>query len=112
MSRLLFAIALCMAMQAATAEAEAAALPQAQATTAAAAVAAVSVVQASLSLPEQEAKGSQPAKSTPAMKASLKPGDQKEERESGHRPTTGAMLLAALALMTGIALRRWGAGQQ
>ncbi|MGZ5887541.1 MAG: hypothetical protein ACXWKI_11415 [Ramlibacter sp.] len=29
-----------------------------------------------------------------------------------HRPTTAAMLLAALALMTGIALRRWGAGQQ
>ncbi|WP_427913217.1 hypothetical protein ACPWT1_21785 [Ramlibacter sp. MMS24-I3-19] len=28
------------------------------------------------------------------------------------RPTTAAMLLAALALMTGIALRRWGAGQQ
>lgn len=29
-----------------------------------------------------------------------------------HHPTTAAMLLAALALMTGIALRRWGAGQQ
>ena len=29
-----------------------------------------------------------------------------------HQPTTPAMLLAALALMTGIALRRWGAGQQ
>jgi len=29
-----------------------------------------------------------------------------------HRPTTAVMLLAAFALMTGIALRRWGAGQQ
>ena len=29
-----------------------------------------------------------------------------------HRPTSGAMLLAALILMTGIALRRWGAGEQ
>lgn len=29
-----------------------------------------------------------------------------------HRPTSGAMLLAALVLMTGIALRRWGAGEQ
>lgn len=28
------------------------------------------------------------------------------------RPTTAAMLLAALALMTGIALRRWGSSQQ
>lgn len=28
------------------------------------------------------------------------------------RPATAAMLLAALILMTGIALRRWGAGEQ
>lgn len=34
--------------------------------------------------------------------------DSSDERH----PTTPAMLLAALALMTGIALRRWGAGQQ
>lgn len=36
------------------------------------------------------------------------PADEGQE----HRPTTAAMLLAALALMTGIAVRRWGAGQQ
>jgi hypothetical protein len=29
-----------------------------------------------------------------------------------HRPTTAAMLLAAVILMTGIALRRWGVGEQ
>lgn len=29
-----------------------------------------------------------------------------------HRPTTAAMLLAAVILMTGIAARRWGAGEQ
>jgi hypothetical protein len=29
-----------------------------------------------------------------------------------HRPTTAAMLLAAVVLMTGIALRRWGVGEQ
>jgi hypothetical protein len=39
--------------------------------------------------------------------ASHKPADEPE-----HRPTGIAMLLAAVALMTGIALRRWGARDQ
>ena len=45
---------------------------------------------------------------------SLQPGSSGTQPASGqeHRPTTAAMLLAALILMTGIALRRWGAGEQ
>ena len=47
---------------------------------------------------------------------SLQPANASPASTSGsaddHQPTTPAMLLAALALMTGIALRRWGAGQQ
>lgn len=47
------------------------------------------------------------------VKSSLQPpgatqaGDSQEQH-----PTTAPMLLAALALMTGIALRRWGSGQR
>ena len=43
--------------------------------------------------------------SLPAGAATSAPGEE-------HRPTTAAMLLAALVLMTGIALRRWGTGEQ
>jgi len=47
--------------------------------------------------------------------SNLQPAAAQAQASTGtgeHRPTTAAMLLAALALMTGIALRRWGAGQQ
>jgi hypothetical protein len=44
-------------------------------------------------------------------KASVQPGTQPASGEE-HRPTTAATLLAALVLMTGIALRRWGMGEQ
>jgi hypothetical protein len=108
MSRLLFAIALGLGMQAATADASA--LPQASSATT---VSAAGVVQAALTPPEKEAKGGQPGKPLPAMNASLKHDDGKgADDDDGRHPTTGAMLLAALMLMTGIALRRWGAGQQ
>jgi hypothetical protein len=113
MSRLLFAIALWMGMQAATAEAAPPGLPHAAAPAAAAvtAVAAAGVMQTSLTLPEKEAKGSpSAAKATPAPQATTDAKDPDDEQ--GRRPTTGAMLLAGLLLMTGIALRRWGAGQQ
>ncbi len=114
MSRLLFAIGLALAVQAATAEAAQPMLPQSPAATATtAAVAAAGVMQASLSLSEKEAKGTQSGKPVATAKASLKADDSKDADEGdGRRPTTGAMLLAALALMTGIALRRGGAGQQ
>lgn len=50
---------------------------------------------------------------TDAVKASLQPrGAAQADDAQEHHPTTAAMLLAALALMTGIAVRRWGAGQQ
>ena len=108
MPRLIFAIALFMAVQAATAEAAPPA-PGAT-TTAAVAVAAAGVMQASLGLPEKEAKGTPPAKAA-AVKASLTAGSG-EDGEDEQRPTTGAMLLAALAGLTPIAVRRGGAGQQ
>lgn len=47
-----------------------------------------------------------PAKASPAG-TDTQPATGEE-----HRPTTAAMLLAALILMTGIALRRWGMGEQ
>lgn len=109
MSRLIFAIALFVAVQAATAEA-ASPTPAAATATAAVAVAAAGVVQASMGLPEKEAKGTQSAKPA-AVKTPLEANAAKEGEDS-RRPTTGAMLLAALVLMTGIVLRRWGAGQQ
>ena len=47
------------------------------------------------------------------VKASLQePAAADNQTTHEHRPTTAAMLLAAVVLMTGIALRRWGAGQQ
>lgn len=115
MSRLLFAIGLALAVQAATAEAAPPAVPQSPTATATATAAAVAagVMQASLLLPEKEAKGTQSAKPAAVVKASLKADEAKDTDDGdGHRPTTGAMLLAALVLMTGIALRRWGADQQ
>jgi hypothetical protein len=39
------------------------------------------------------------------------PGNEPATGEE-HRPTTALMLLAAVVLMTGIALRRWGLGEQ
>jgi len=46
------------------------------------------------------------------VKSSLQAGSGAEPAGEEHRPTTAAMLLAALVLMTGIALRRWGTGEQ
>jgi hypothetical protein len=108
MPRLIFAIALYMAVQAATAEA--APPVQGPNTSTAVAVAAAGVVQASLGLPEKEAKGTPSAKPA-AVKTSLAAQDSKDGDDE-QQPTTGGMLLAALAVMTAIALRRWGAGQQ
>ena len=111
MSRLLFALALWMGMQAATAEAAPPGMPQAAPAAAVTAVsAAAGVMHVSLTLPEKEAKGTPTAPKTVTV---AKPAEPKEaDEEENQRPTTGAMLLAALLLMTGIALRRWGAGQQ
>ncbi|HZY20179.1 MAG TPA: hypothetical protein VFE82_17040 [Ramlibacter sp.] len=54
------------------------------------------------------------SESTGAMKAGLDgaAAAAKSDAQAHDRPTTAAMLLAALGLMTGIALRRWGTGQQ
>ena len=49
------------------------------------------------------------------LASSLQPAAAPAQASAGaeeHQPTTPAMLLAALALMTGIALRRWGSGQR
>lgn len=48
-----------------------------------------------------------PVKSSLQSPGATQAGDSQEQR-----PTTAPMLLAALALMTGIALRRWGSGQR
>lgn len=58
-------------------------------------------------MPSAQRRGEVAVK-TGMQSADAAPADESQE----HRPTTAAMLLAALALMTGIALRRWGAGQQ
>jgi len=55
----------------------------------------------------QQGPDAGPAKPSLPTAAGAQPASGEE-----HRPTTAAMLLAALVLMTGIALRRWGMGEQ
>ncbi len=45
-----------------------------------------------------------------AAAATTAPADPQPAGD-GHPPTTAAMLVAGLALMTGIAVRRWGLGR-
>jgi len=110
MRALLPAIALCAVLQA-----TAAAQPAQQAAPAAAAKPVPGVLHAQLVTSSTDpVMVAQRVSDAAPGKASLQPTGAPTQPTSGeeHRPTTAAMLLAALILMTGIALRRWGAGEQ
>jgi hypothetical protein len=104
------AIALCAVLQA-----SAGVQPAGQAVPAAASQPAPGMLHAKLTSPAGEAvvvaqgvNVADPARAgMHATASSTQPASGEE-----HRPTTAAMLLAAAILMTGIALRRWGAGEQ
>ena len=106
---LLTAIALCAGLQAAAA-------PQVPHTTPAMTTAGQGELHAQLVTSRDGAPVSQHREQAVVVASSLQPATAAPASTSGstddHHPTTPAMLLAALALMTGIALRRWGAGQQ
>jgi hypothetical protein len=102
------AIALCAVLQAgAAAQAPHQAAPAAAATPA-------GMVQAKLATPADAVVVAQHGGEAGTGKAGLATTSSQQQAGSGeeHRPTTAAMLLAALILMTGIALRRWGVGEQ
>jgi hypothetical protein len=110
MRPLLPAIAFCAVLQAAAA-------PQVagQAVPAAASRPAAGILHAQLVTPSTErVVVAQRVNDAAPGKDSLQPATSGTQPAPGqeHRPTTAAMLLAALILMTGIALRRWGAGEQ
>jgi hypothetical protein len=67
------------------------------------------LMHASLVVPAQAAAGPQHAADPAALTANLQAGDEAAARkESQGREHTTGMLVAALALMVGIVLRRWG----
>jgi hypothetical protein len=102
------AIALCAVLQAG-----AAAQPPHQATPAATGKPAAGMVQAKLATPGDTVVVAQHGGEVDTGKAGLAATSSHQPGSGGeHRPTTAAMLLAALILMTGIALRRWGVGEQ
>jgi len=109
MRALLPAIALCAGLQAGAAPQQAAHTVPVRAT------AGQGELHAQLVAPPDGAPVSQRRTNSVVVATSLQPAPSPAQASTGpeeHRPTTPAMLLAALALMTGIALRRWGAGQQ
>ncbi len=72
------------------------------------------LMRANLVVPAQPAVGAQHGADPTALAANLQGGDDavaKKEQERGREHTTG-MLIAALALMVGIVLRRWGTDRQ
>jgi hypothetical protein len=109
MRALLTAIALCAGLQAAAA-------PQPAAhTVATRATAGQGELHAQLVASPDGAPASQRRADSVVVASSLQPMASPAPASGApgeRRPATAAMLLAALALMTGIALRRWGAGQQ
>ena len=110
MRALLPAIAFCAVLQA-----TAATQPAGQAVPAAATQPAAGLLHAKLVTPATDrVVVAQRTNDAGPGRDSLQPAISGTQPASGqeHRPTTAAMLLAALILMTGIALRRWGAGEQ
>jgi hypothetical protein len=103
MQRLLTALALALPL-ALTCQAARTAQVQAQAVPG---LPAGAVVQASLAAPARAEPQAQPRR--PAQAAA--PAVTTTDKQDTERQPTTAMLLAALALMVAIALRRWGAGQ-
>jgi hypothetical protein len=103
------AIALCAVLQAG-----AAAQPARQAAPAAAAgKPAEGVLQAKLAATGDAVAVAQRGTEAGTGKAGVSTtASHRQDAGEEHRPTTAAMLLAALILMTGIALRRWGVGDQ
>jgi hypothetical protein len=109
MRALLPAIAFCAVLQA-----TAAVQPAGQAMPAAANKPAAGLLHAKLVPPSPEPVVVAQRVNDGPGKDGIHPATSGTQPASGqeHRPTTAAMLLAALVLMTGIALRRWGAGDQ
>lgn len=67
------------------------------------------LMHANLVVPAQPAVGPQHAADPSALTANLQAGDEAAaKKESRGREHTTGMLIAALALMVGIVLRRWG----
>lgn len=109
MDRLLTAIVLCMALQPAWAG-EAA--PAGEAATGGATP--QGMVQVQLAAPAAMAAGPRSPGQAPILVAALhhEAGPAPETQAQPERQSTEGMLLAALALMAGIVLRRWGADQR
>ena len=105
MHKILPAIALCVALQPAWAD-DTTPGPQTSAP-----LPPGGLMHATLVVPAPGA-GPQRPSDPPAMKAAMQAEDEgPKPDETESEPTTG-VLLAALALMAGIVLRRWGSGQQ
>jgi hypothetical protein len=104
MHKILPAIALCLALHPAFAG-DAASTAQASGT-----VPAGGLMHATLVVPAQSVPTKRAGEAA-ARTNDLQPGSQRQNGQQERSPTTG-MLLAALALMLGIALRRWGGSQQ
>ena len=101
MQRLLPAILLCAGLQSASAVATTVLTPVARQPDA--------ILQAQLAVPADPAERGHVA--VQAVKAQAKPpGAATADPEGQDRPF--GMLLAAVALITGVAMRRWGMGQQ
>lgn len=106
MHKILPAIALCFALQPALADDGSARRP------AHPPVHAGGLMHATLVVPAAQAAAQRPAGQA-ALKASLQPeAEAAAEQDRTERDATTGVLLAALALMAGIVLRRWGASQQ
>ena len=71
------------------------------------------LMHANLLVPAQPAAGAQHAADPAALTVNLQAGDDAAaKKESRGREHTTGMLIAALALMVGIVLRRWGTDRQ
>ena len=106
MQKILTALALSFALQTALAD-DLAATGQAGAPLAG------GLMHANLVVPAQPAAGAQHGADPSALTLNLQAGTDPAGKQEDHgRDHTSGMLLAALALMAGIVLRRWGTDRQ